>query len=194
MPEFKRLLPFAFLGLLPAGGVLGGKWAFLAAAATPLSVALLDRAIGTEGTRQLIESDKQTRWLPRMYIVLQLAAAGWAATRIAFGTSRIEALGLTVSTGLTAGIFGFLAAHEMIHSHDSREQRLGMIFLASVFYMHFRIAHLFGHHRRAATMADPATARLGESIYGFVTRSIWGQFTEAWLFEASRLRRSGYRA
>jgi len=69
-----------------------------------------------------------------------------------------------------------------------------MIFLASVFYMHFRIAHLFGHHRRAATMADPATARLGESIYGFVTRSIWGQFTEAWLFEASRLRRSGYRA
>ena len=54
--------------------------------------------------------------------------------------------------------------------------------------MHFRIAHLHGHHRRAATFEDPASARLGESLYDFLLRSIAGQFREAWRFER---RRSG---
>ena len=85
-------------------------------------------------------------------------------------------------------MFGFVAAHELIHSRDARDRALGLTFLASVFYMHFRIAHLHGHHRRAATVEDPASARLGEGLYAFLIRSIAGQFREAWQFETRRSR------
>jgi alkane 1-monooxygenase len=83
-------------------------------------------------------------------------------------------------------VFGFVAAHEMIHSRDQRERALGLALLGSVFYMHFRIAHVYGHHRRAATRDDPATARLGEGLYAFLVRSVAGQIREAWEFDAPR--------
>jgi alkane 1-monooxygenase len=57
--------------------------------------------------------------------------------------------------------------------------------------MHFRIAHVYGHHRRAATADDPASARLGEGLYAFLPRTVAGQLREAWQFEAHRLRRIG---
>ena len=88
-------------------------------------------------------------------------------------------------------MFGFVAAHEMIHSPDRRERALGLALLGSVFYMHFRIAHVHGHHLRAATRQDPASARLGEGLYAFLARSVAGQLREAWAFEARRRRRTG---
>jgi alkane 1-monooxygenase len=81
----------------------------------------------------------------------------------------------------------------MIHSPDPRERALGLTFLGSVFYMHFRISHIYGHHRRAGTFDDAASARLGEGLYGFLARTLVGQFREAWTFEANRRRRIGRR-
>jgi alkane 1-monooxygenase len=104
-------------------------------------------------------------------------------------TTLIEAVGLALSVGVTTGVFGFVAAHEMIHSRDRRERALGLALLASVFYMHFRIAHVYGHHRRAATFEDPASARYGEGLYAFLVRSVSGQLREAWVFEAQRRQR-----
>jgi alkane 1-monooxygenase len=100
-------------------------------------------------------------------------------------------VGLTLSVGLTAGVFGMLAAHEMVHSRHAGERSFGLIMLAGVLYMQFAIAHLVGHHRHAATREDPASARRGESVYAFVVRSIGGQTREAWDYEAARLRRAG---
>jgi alkane 1-monooxygenase len=191
MVQFRYLTPFAFLALLPLGGWLGGAWTFLAAAATPLCLATLDAVLGDEESAQPPDAPA-SRWLPRTYIVLQLAATAWAAVRVTQpSTGLLESVGLTISTGLTTGVFGFVAAHEMIHSRSSRERALGLALLGSVFYMHFRIAHVHGHHRRAATFADPASARLGEGLYAFLMRSIVGQLHEAWIFEARRRRRIG---
>jgi alkane 1-monooxygenase len=53
-------------------------------------------------------------------------------------------------------------------------------------YRHFRIAHIHGHHRWAGTGKDAATARLGESFYRFLLRTLKGQFQEAWRFEQRR--------
>jgi alkane 1-monooxygenase len=108
-------------------------------------------------------------------------------------TSLVEAVGLALSAGITTGVFGFIAAHEMIHSPASRERALGLALLGSVFYMHFRISHVYGHHRRAGTLKDAATARLGEGLYAFLARTIAGQFIEAWTFETDRRRRTGRR-
>lgn len=187
----RHLTPFAFLALVPLGGVLGGGWTFLAAVATPLCLVALDNSLGDEAP---VRADGRfaSAWLPRLYVALQLAVNAWAALRIAGPSATIvETAGLALSAAATTGVFGFVAAHELIHSPQPRERALGLGFLASVLYMHFRIAHVYGHHRRAGTLEDPATARLGESLYSFLPRTIIGQFREAWMFEARRLQRVG---
>lgn len=194
MAPLRYLTPYFFLALLALGMWLAGPWTFLAAAATPLCLAGLDSVLGEDRSPAGAESSRVARWLPRMYVVLQLAATLWAAFTITRpGTGLIEAAGLATSAGFTTGVFGFVAAHEMIHSAKRPERALGLVLLASVLYMHFRIAHVYGHHRRAATFADQASARLGESLYAFLPRTIVGQFQEAWQFEAQRRRRTGRR-
>jgi len=188
----KYLTPFAFLALLPLGGWLGGAWTFMAAVATPLCLAVLDAAFGGEDKPSAPVSGPVCGWIVRAYVVLQLCTTGWAAALASRpSSSLLEATGLLLSAGVTTGVFGFVAAHEMIHSQSPRDRALGLTFLASVFYMHFRIAHVHGHHRRAATFEDPASARLGESLYAFLVRSIGGQFGEAWTFEKQRRHNAG---
>jgi alkane 1-monooxygenase len=63
--------------------------------------------------------------------------------------------------------------------------------LAVPVYGHFCIEHNRGHHRDVATPADPASARMGESIYRFALREIPGAFRRAWRLEADRLQRRG---
>jgi len=187
----RYLTPFAFLALLPLGGWLGGAWTFMAAAATPLCLASLDTLLG-EDIAQPHQTSAAARWFPRVYIVLQLAVTAWAAAWVSRpSTTLIEFIGLAISVGVTTGVFGFVAAHEMVHSRWRSERSLGLLLLGSVFYMHFRIAHVHGHHLRAATVEDPASARLGEGLYAFLLRSVGGQLREAWTFEADRRRRIG---
>jgi alkane 1-monooxygenase len=192
MTPLRYLTPFVFLALLPLGAWLGGAWTLLAAAATPIGLMSLDVALGKDGASLPVEHGAGPRWFPRMYIVAQLVASVWVATLVARGAvTWFEELGLVLSTGVTTGVFGFVAAHEMIHSPDRRERALGLMLLGTVGYMHFRISHVYGHHRRAATREDPATARLGEPLYAFLPRTVVGQFREAWEFESRRLRRTG---
>jgi alkane 1-monooxygenase len=163
----------------------------MAAAAIPLCLVGLDAVLGQEAPQRTL-AGAAARLLPKIYIVLQLAVTTWAAVVVASpDTGPLEAMGLAVSCGVTTGVFGFVAAHEMIHSRSRRDRALGLTLFGAVFYMHFRIAHVYGHHRRAATADDPATARFGESLHAFLPRSIAGQVREAWMFEVRRLRRAG---
>lgn len=187
----RYLTPFAFLALLPLGGWLGGGWTFMAAAATPLCLTGLDELLGEDGEGEG-PGGSLPRWLPRLYVVVQLLATAWAAWWVARpATGFVEALGMTLSTGVTTGVFGFVAAHELIHSRDARERALGLSLLGTLLYMHFRIAHVYGHHSRAATADDPASARLGEGLYAFLVRSVAGQVRESCAFEAQRRQRGG---
>jgi alkane 1-monooxygenase len=95
---------------------------------------------------------------------------------------------LIVAIGTMSGVFGMLSAHELIHSRSRFDRTLGLTMLAGSSYMHFRLSHLNGHHRLAATPDDPATARRGESLYRFVLRSAMGQYRQCWQMEARRIR------
>jgi alkane 1-monooxygenase len=192
MAPLRYLTPFIFLALVVLGAWLGGAWTFLAAAATPFGLMGLDVLLGKEGAGVPAEHRSGPRWFPRIYILVQLATTAWVVWLVARAElTLLETAGLVASVGVTTGVFGFVAAHEMIHSPDRRERALGLTLLGTVLYMHFRIAHVYGHHRRAATADDPATARLGEGLYAFLPRTVAGQFREAWQFEAQRLRRIG---
>ncbi len=194
MRTLRFSLPFFFLASAPLGFLLGGAWAFLTLGLTPVALCAFDLALGLETETPPPPGGVSYRLLPWLYIALQIAVTAWGAFAIGRpGVSLVEAIGLTLSVGVTAGIFGILAAHEMVHSPVPAERALGLTLLASVGYMHFRIAHIHGHHVHAATFKDPATARRGEGAYRFIVRSVAGQLHQAWTFEAARLRRGGRR-
>lgn len=184
-------IPIFVLATVPIGFMLGGVWTWLTVMIMPTCLPLLDWLLGEDRGLHSAADVVGYRLLPWLYIPLQIATTLWAAISISrSGVSLVEVAGLAASVGVTAGVFGFLAAHEMVHSVRQTERGVGLLLLASVFYMHFRIAHIQGHHGRAATAADPATARLGESAYRFLVRSVAGQVREAWGFEAARLTRA----
>jgi alkane 1-monooxygenase len=112
--------------------------------------------------------------LPVPVVAAQLLLIGWSAAMAADASPGMLAA-LTFAVGLASGIFGLLTAHELIHRRNRTLNALGMLMLTAVTYRHFRIAHLQGHHRRAVTACDPGTARLGESAYAFLLRSIVAQ-------------------
>ena len=89
------------------------------------------------------------------------------------------------------GGVGINTAHELGHKKDSLERWLSKITLAQTCYGHFYIEHNRGHHVRVATPEDPASARFGETFWGFLPRSVFGSLRSSWELEAQRLRRAG---
>lgn len=156
------------------------------------SFALLDAVFGAARRVAPANGRGRGRLLPWLYIPLQVVVTLTGAVAAAQATTGLVTLvGSALAVGTVAGIFGMLAAHEMIHSGHRVERALGLAMLAATTYMHFRLSHIHSHHRHAATQADPATARRGESVYRFFLRSVAGQFCVALEMERVRSSRGG---
>jgi len=183
----RHYIPFVPLAAVPIGYHLGVVWCLPLALIAAFTA--LDAALGAESeTRASAHAPLAHRLVPWLYIPLQLAALFWGAAVAGEANRNGDLLGLAIALGLLTGIFGMLAAHEMIHSPRRLERLLGLAMLAAVGYAHFAISHRLGHHRRAGTLEDPATARRGESAYRFLLRSIAGQIREARAIERRRAR------
>lgn len=98
-----------------------------------------------------------------------------------------EFLGVVATVGIITGAIGITLAHELIHRQSKIEKYLGRALLVSVWYEHFAVEHIAGHHVRVATPLDPASARLGESFYRYYPRTVFGSFRSAWHLEKQRL-------
>jgi alkane 1-monooxygenase len=83
-------------------------------------------------------------------------------------------LGAVGTVGLSCGALGINVAHELGHRSRRFEQNLARVLLGSTLYAHFIVEHNRGHHARVATPEDPASARRGETVYGFWLRSVPG--------------------
>ena len=179
--------PFGFLAMIPLSRLVGPLMPWAIVPAFVVLFLVFDAAFGSsEHEERNTGSRLAYRMIPWAYIPVQLATILWGAVDASQSTSIAAILGLATATGGATGIFGMLAAHEMIHSRARGERALGLMMLAGVTYMHFRVSHLQGHHRLAATPADSATARRGESVYRFVLRSITGQLRDTWRWERDR--------
>ena len=91
----------------------------------------------------------------------------------------------------SVGGFSINLGHELGHKNNRFERWLAKIILAPTGYGHFTVEHNRGHHRDVATAADPASSRMGESIYRFVLREMPGAWVRAWELERERLQREG---
>lgn len=105
--------------------------------------------------------------------------------------SLAETIGLTLSVGIMAGANGINVAHELGHRATRTEQALAQLMLLPSLYQHFFIEHNRGHHKNVATDEDPASARLGENVFGFWWRSVTGGWRNAWALEQDRLEKTG---
>ena len=180
--------PFLFLASIPAFYYGLGGWGPFATVILLLAALIGAEWLSPRGAVPKFEMlPGRFRLLPMIYIPAQLAVLGWAMI-LASDTqlSLVPWLSLLVSVGVTIGVFGMLAAHEMAHSPDRVHRLFATALLTGMTYRQFRIAHIYGHHRWAGTKHDAATARLGEGFYAFLVRTVRGQWREAWQFEEKR--------
>lgn len=122
-----------------------------------------------------------------LHFLTLIVSAWWAATA---DLSWWAFAGLAIVAGMTAGL-AINTGHELGHKKSMLERTLAKIVLAVPVYGHFWIEHNRGHHTDVSTPEDPASARMGESIYRFAWREIPGAFRRAWEIERERLKRRG---
>lgn len=101
-------------------------------------------------------------------------------------TGSMEFWALSLCCGISAGAYGITSAHELIHRASKLERGLGVANLVLCLFAHFRVEHVFLHHRWVGTPEDPATARLGESLYAFWARSLGGGLVRTLRMELRR--------
>jgi alkane 1-monooxygenase len=188
-------LPFAAWGLVEATG-LGLFWWF-----GPIFVfgivPALDLIVGRDGENppeemiRRLEADRYYRWVTFAFLPVQYAAFVWSCwALVTMDLSTVERVGLAVTLGCVGGI-AINTAHELGHKREQHERWFARIALAPTFYGHFFVEHNRGHHVRVATPEDPASARLGETVYEFWPRTIAGSLRNAWRLERVRLTRRG---
>jgi alkane 1-monooxygenase len=188
-------LPFLSWGLVHLTG-LGVFWFY-----GPMLIfgifPLLDLAIGMDARNppdsviKWLEQDRYYRWCTYLYIPIQYAGLVFACWMWSHGNlSTLENIGLALTVAMVSGV-AINTAHELGHKRASLERWLSKVALAQSGYGHFFIEHNRGHHVRVATPEDPASARLGESFYRFLPRTILGSLRSAWELERVRLRRVG---
>lgn len=162
-------------------------------AAVPLLDWLMgeDRSNPPESAVPVLEADTYYR-----YVVYAAVPVLWLSfiTAVWFlGTHALPwhaQIALVLSAGLAGG-FGINLGHELGHKNTALERWLAKLVLAPTAYGHFFIEHNRGHHRDVATPGDPASSRMGETIYRFVLREMPGALQRAWHIEKERLGRIG---
>ena len=195
-----KSLPFALALLVPIGGIrLALHPAGIRLVLLPLFVfglvPLLDVVMG----RQKLTLEEQPRardarydvWL-WLWVPIQLTALSLAVVRIGAGTP--ESLQAVIVEGLSMGVvsgLGINVAHELMHRPGKAERALAEVLMTAASYTHFCVEHVYGHHKHVATPDDPASARLNESVYRFLPRTLWGSAVSAWRIEGHRIRTAG---
>ncbi len=189
------LVPFEAWFLVSLTG-FGGFW-LLGPVFIFVLFPLLDLGLGLDSTNppdsvlKWLEQDRYYRWCTYVFIPIQYAGLFFACWLWSSGDlTTFESISLALTIGLVGGI-AINTAHELGHKRANSERWLSRVALAQSGYGHFFIEHNRGHHVRVATPEDPASARLGESFWAFLPRTVAGSLRSAWGIEAARLDRLG---
>ena len=170
--------------------------------ALPLAVSylifpLVDHLVGSDTNNPpeelvpQLEADGYYRALTMLTVPLHFVVLGVMAYVV--GNNDLHPLSVMVMAIVAGGYsgLGINTAHELGHKHTALEQLMAKIALAVPAYGHFCVEHNGGHHVLVATPDDPASSKLGESIYAFTLREIPSTFVRGWNLEKKRLEKQG---
>ena len=158
-----------------------------------LTVPVLDMLIGEDTSNPpeevvpQLENDPYYRWI--LYALVPLIWGAWFYGAWFVGTQNLPwhgVLAMIYLIGGTCGV-GINLGHELGHKKGKGERWLAKFVLAPCAYGHFFIEHNKGHHKDVATPEDPASSRMGESIWKFALRELPGAAKRAWRLEKDRL-------
>ncbi len=184
-----RFLLALILPLLSALGlIVAPQNAFVSTLLVWGSFALLETLLPKNSPMPVAEDDSKGyfQWVLRLYVVLQMGLIAVGAYAAA-NSEWLIVLGIAFSVGYITGAQGITFAHELGHSKSKTDRFCAWLLMTTVCYGHFMVEHYRGHHPRAATWDDPASARYGESFYRFLPRTLWGSLASGWRLEAQRI-------
>jgi alkane 1-monooxygenase len=162
----------------------GGLWLYLPLIYGFVVHPILDRLVGAVADPTFAPGDEKiAEGLLILTLPVYFALLLFSLSRAHLFATPWEFYIGAYAIGLNGGVIGITAAHELVHRKDRWQRGIGVALLSMVSYSHFRVEHVFGHHRWVATHRDPATARLGENIFTFWVRSIVGSYVSAWKIE-----------
>ncbi|MCA0901362.1 alkane 1-monooxygenase [Microbulbifer agarilyticus] len=170
----------------------GGIWTFAPLlyiyGVLPLLELLLPAPVSnlTEPEEESVESDPLYDVLLYLAVPVQYGLLGYFFFVLP-DLHGLSLVGAIISLGLMCGTFGINVAHELGHRPKQLPQFAAKLLLLSSLNTHFFVEHNRGHHRRVATIEDPASARRGETLYHFWMRSIYTGYRSAWQLENTRL-------
>lgn len=149
-----------------------------------------DRSNPPESVVPALDADRYYRYITYAVVPILWVVFAGSVVYLCTHTLPLHAqVAVVLGAGMCGG-FGINLGHELGHKNNAMERWLAKIALAPTAYGHFFIEHNRGHHRDVATPADPASSRMGETIYTFVWREIPGAFLRAWRLERDRLQRT----
>jgi len=195
---FMRDIKYIIAYLVPVSTLSGlawqGAWSWLTVVLVfgILPVVELFTPASTENVPQIAEESRSKRMFFDCLLYanapLLFSIVAWYLWTLSGQIlSTAEVLGLTLSVGVVVGVCGINVAHELGHRANKTEQLLAQIMLLPSLYQHFFVEHNRGHHKHVATDEDPASARLGENVFGFWLRSVSKGWQSAWALERERL-------
>ncbi len=145
----------------------------------------------SEVEEAIAKEDRWYDWILYSLVPIQLFLLGYFLNAVQQPDLPIYVrIGMTTAFGMSCGILGINAAHELGHRSSWYEKAMSKILLMTTLYMHFFIEHNRGHHKNVSTDEDPASSRYGENVYAFHLRTITGSWLSAWRLEASRLKKA----
>lgn len=145
----------------------------------------------TKIEEEIAKEDKLYDWLLYILVPTQYFILGYFLYQVSIEELPFYyKIGATIAFGISCGVLGINAAHELGHRLTWYEQLMSKTLLLSTLYMHFFIEHNRGHHKNVSTDDDPASSRYSEMVYTFFFRSIWGGWRSAWHLEAARLKQN----
>lgn len=174
-----------------------GQWFWLTVITFYFVIALIDLILGKDEINPNNEEEQQLKE-NNFYSILLMATIplywlAFAATSYAALTVELpwyHILAALIGLGsMFAGVF--CVSHELGHRTNKLLRWGAKSSIAMFGYCHFHIEHNRGHHVHVSTPEDPASARMGESIYQFAKRELPGTFKRAIKLEDNRLQRLG---
>jgi alkane 1-monooxygenase len=195
---FKYLLVYIAPAVVAFSIAAGGWWSY--SAIVLLFVIIPSLELFTRGsTKNMDKVEEEIAKKDKVYDILLYGLVPAQYALLVFFLFRVSdqslplyvRIGMTTAFGMSCGILGINAAHELGHRTTWYEKLMAKMLLLSTLYMHFFIEHNRGHHKNVSTDEDPASSRYGENIYAFYVRTIWGSWISAWKLEAERLNKKG---